>query len=259
CDQVARVLEVRSVPGGTLLVSRIVPGPTLATVRAGTAGLGRLECRRLLVDLCAGLAALHRAGLVHGDVAPANIVLRPVDDAAGTADADPGDARGTRPVLVDLGGLGGWEHGTAGFRAPELRAGAPASAASDVWSAARVAVWAVAEHERAQLTAELAVALCEDPRQRPTADRLGRLVAETAADAIEIPDRASLARARLREQSQRDPTRLARGHRARRTRPRRGRRRRHRTALARPVRAAAAALTVLLGVLAAGMLLPVGP
>ncbi|QGH69491.1 protein kinase [Pseudactinotalea sp. HY158] len=233
---IARVREVRPVEGGLLVVSDLVPGPTLATVRAGTAGLSRPECWRLLVDLCEGLAALHARGLIHGDVAPANIVLCPtmgdgrVREAPEVRGVDEGNEgheghgghRGTRPVLVDLGGSGDWEDGTAGFRAPELRTGAPAGAAADVWSAATVALWAVAEHERARLSAELAAALAAEPAARPTARALLDTGRTVAAETIEIPDPAGLARARLREQAQRDPTRLARGHRARRAhRPRR--------------------------------------
>src|SRR5699024_4867244 len=123
--------------------------------------------------------------------------------------------RMARPVLVDLGGLGAWEEGTGGFRAPELRTGAPAGAAADVWSAARVTLWAVAEHDRSRLGEELAAALRPEPAARPTAAQLAERGRPLCADAIEIPRGATLARARLREQAQRDPTRLARGHRRR--------------------------------------------
>lgn len=214
-ERVAGVMEVRRVHGGTLLLSRLVPGPTVATVRAGTAGLPRAQCWRLLVDMCDGLTALHAAGLVHGDVAPANVVLEP-EGAPPARGGHSGDApRATRAVLVDLGGLGGWEEGTGGFRAPELRTGAPAGTASDVWSAARVALWAVAEHDRSRLAEELAPALRAEPAARPTAAQLAARGRASSADTIEVPGGATLARARLREQAQRDPTRLAHGHRRR--------------------------------------------
>lgn len=103
---VVRLLDVaRHRDGRWAVVMERVEGQTLEALSA----LGRprdlASRRRIVGGLRTGLAALHGAGLVHGDVAPANVVVRP---------------DGT-PVLVDLVdpvdtvlGTPGWSQGGAG-------------------------------------------------------------------------------------------------------------------------------------------------
>jgi serine/threonine-protein kinase len=74
------------------------------------------------------LTVLHRHGVVHGDVKPANLILD----------------RDGRIVLVDLGSSSAPptstpRGGSSGFRAPEVSAGGPAVRASDVFSLAATA------------------------------------------------------------------------------------------------------------------------
>ena len=65
----------------------------------------------LLADVAGALAVIHAAGLVHGDVAPANVLV--VDEPAGL-----------RAVLVDLGlSTGDGARGTPPYMAPEAFAG----------------------------------------------------------------------------------------------------------------------------------------
>ena len=77
-----------------------------------------------LLQLVAGLACLHRAGILHRDLKPAN-VLRMTDG---------------RLVLADFGLSARAREactrfvGTVGYLAPECALGAPASYASDVWA-----------------------------------------------------------------------------------------------------------------------------
>ena len=91
----------------------------------------------LLAGIAAGLDAAHRAGLVHRDVTPGNILL----DPAGPWLADFGIARRLDATTVTADGL---LVGTAGYLAPEVIAGARASAASDRYGLAAVAFQALA-------------------------------------------------------------------------------------------------------------------
>ena len=103
---VVRLLDVaRHRDGRWAVVMERVEGQTLETLLALGRPRDRVSRRRIVGGLRTGLAALHGAGLVHGDVAPANVVVRP---------------DGT-PVLVDLVdpvdtvlGTPGWSQGGAG-------------------------------------------------------------------------------------------------------------------------------------------------
>jgi hypothetical protein len=167
-------------PDRCALVSEIVDGPTLATVRAARGDLPPGAAATLLGALASALAHLHDHGVVHGDVAPTNVVLT----AAGV------------PVLVDLAGDVSHERGTPGFVAPERRRGAPASTAADVWALAQVVSWAAGAAHGADV---LAAALSPEPDLRPAARDLARSAASLSpAQEIELPSGADLAQARLR-------------------------------------------------------------
>jgi serine/threonine-protein kinase len=91
------------------------------------------ELRQVVLDSCAGLAALHGAGLVHRDIKPANIWLR-LPLAGGVRfepekHRDPGVVQPLAAVVIDFGMVrsirvpaevgGRFVAGTAGYIAPE--------------------------------------------------------------------------------------------------------------------------------------------
>jgi len=91
------------------------------------------ELRQIVLESCAGLAALHNAGLVHRDIKPANLWLR-LPLAGGerfepTIHRDPGIAQPLATVVIDFGmvrairvaaeSAGRFVAGTAGYIAPE--------------------------------------------------------------------------------------------------------------------------------------------
>ncbi len=91
------------------------------------------ELRQVVLDSCAGLAALHSAGLVHRDVKPANIWLRLPLAGGERFDADkhrdPARVQPLAAVVIDFGMVrairvsadasGRFVAGTAGYIAPE--------------------------------------------------------------------------------------------------------------------------------------------
>ena len=118
--------------GAPFLVMELVDGPSLAEVAA----CGPLEPAWVLDvagQVAAGLAAAHAQGLVHRDIKPANLLLAP----GGTVKiTDFGIASAAGSASLTLAGT---LPGTPGYLAPERAAGAPATAASDLYSLGVVA------------------------------------------------------------------------------------------------------------------------
>ncbi|WP_305852952.1 serine/threonine-protein kinase [Georgenia sp. TF02-10] len=200
-----RVRDVVGLDGGRCaLVSEVVPGPSLATVHAARGPLTPPEAATVLAAVGAALGHLHARGVVHGDVAPTNVLLAP----------------GGVPVLVDLAGEVTGERGTAGFVAPERAAGQPASAAGDVWALARLLLWATDDHP--DVRRAVAPALAADPGARPSPrDLAARALELAAAEPVHLPEGAQLASAQLRAGAGLEPTRRQGGGRPRRRAQRR--------------------------------------
>ncbi len=120
------VLKVHGVAedGGFLgLWSDLVEGESLVQWVEEGRRLGAAELVTLGSELCAALAAIHQAGLVHGDVKPGNVIR----------------ANNGRFVLVDFGAsvlIGDVDKicGTPLYLAPEVLDGGLPSVASDVYS-----------------------------------------------------------------------------------------------------------------------------
>lgn len=126
------------------LVCDLVDGPTLAE-RLPAAPLGPAGTVLLLDRLAGALAAVHAAGVVHGDVSPANVVMHP-DRGAVLVDfglAALGDGRSATGGAADgITGAVDRAH-TPGYAAPERLRGGPVSASGDIY-ALGATVWAAA-------------------------------------------------------------------------------------------------------------------
>lgn len=109
----------------------LVHGHTLEDLVAERGALGAREATLIGIDLCGALAAVHAAGLIHGDLKTRNVMR--VGDSL-TADGS------GRIVLMDFGSASEagnndlFPLGTPLACAPELLAGAPANAGTDLYA-----------------------------------------------------------------------------------------------------------------------------
>jgi serine/threonine protein kinase len=141
-----RGLEAGEVDGRPWLTMPLIRGSDLRRRIDGGSAPDRARTRSILRELCSALDALHRAGWIHGDVNPSNILVEPGGDAGasgfGTAHA----------LLCDFGvarppGEPGPVRGTHAYMAPEQVRGEPWSPATDVF-ALGVVLWELVAGER---------------------------------------------------------------------------------------------------------------
>jgi len=128
---VATVYDVGEHDGLPYIVMELVRGGTLAE-RLQHPPMGQGESVRLIAQVLAALDAAHRAGILHRDIKPGNILLTEDGTAKVT---DFGIAKALGPTADEL------EHtvtsevmGTPRYLAPERAAGGKASVASDLWA-----------------------------------------------------------------------------------------------------------------------------
>ncbi|WP_159449326.1 hypothetical protein [Demequina sp. NBRC 110051] len=167
----------------------VVAGMDLAQVAASRPPLADAEVRWLGARIAAALAAMHAAGLAHGDVSPANVVLR----------------RGGVTLVDTLGAEVEIERGTPGFRAPE-RVGAAATPAGDVYSLGRLLRWAACEEDEPTVRRWTAPLVASRAAARPSAAAAADLLARAGRrKTIELPrdDVAVAFRSRALERTER--------------------------------------------------------
>jgi transcriptional regulator with GAF, ATPase, and Fis domain len=120
---VPRVVAFGALPGGQrYMVRELVEGRSLDDVLQQPDEAGWLEA---IATACDQLTVVHRAGLLHGDLKPANVIVG-------------ADGRGT---LVDLGLAAPWREGgtmaqglTPRYAAPELLLGEPLTVRAEVYA-----------------------------------------------------------------------------------------------------------------------------
>jgi serine/threonine protein kinase len=128
-EHVARQHDAIGLADGTLaLVLDQVTGGSLTQVLGARGQLSPGETVTTVAPLFGALADLHAAGVVHGELVPANVVFS-ADGRPMVSDLGLARLLGRQPGMVD---------GTSDFVAPELLAGAAPSPASDVYAMAAI-------------------------------------------------------------------------------------------------------------------------
>jgi serine/threonine-protein kinase len=115
--------------GQLFIVMEYVPGKDLKSILRQRGRYTVDEAIPLVVQACAGLGYAHRAGLVHCDVKPHNMIVMPDSRLKVT---DFGIARALSTILPDERADVVW--GSPQYFSPEQAVGEPPSPASDVYS-----------------------------------------------------------------------------------------------------------------------------
>ncbi|MEU6681486.1 serine/threonine-protein kinase [Streptomyces sp. NPDC046925] len=204
---VVAVHDVAEVDGRPLIVMELVEGPSLDDVLRERGTLDPREAAAIGAKVMDALAAAHRAGVLHRDVKPGNILLETggrvvlTDFGIATMD-DPGDGSATH--LTRSGEL----VGSLDYLAPERAQGQDPGPASDVWALGatlyaavegaspfrRTSTWStltaivtdpLPEPQRAgPLIPVLRQLMHKDPQARPDAAQGALLLADAAAGAV---------------------------------------------------------------------------
>jgi serine/threonine protein kinase len=171
--------------GRPFLVMEYVTGGSLADVFAGRRSAVPAPAD-LAIELLGALECVHGAGLIHRDVKPANILL----DANGHARltdfgiAQPEDATSLTQTGMVLGSVR--------YLAPEVAAGARASAAADLYGAGVVLRELTDRHPAPGLSALIAALTATDPERRPSSAAAARLVVAGVSGEYVDPTAATL-------------------------------------------------------------------
>ncbi|MCX5387099.1 serine/threonine-protein kinase [Streptomyces sp. NBC_00083] len=205
---VVTVHDVTEQDGLPVIVMELVDGPSLDDVLAERGALDPREAAAIGAQVMDALDAAHRAGVLHRDVKPGNILLE----------------RGGRVVLTDFGiatmeatgdeamaklTRSGELVGSLDFLPPERAQGREPGPASDIWSLGmalyaavegtppfrRTSVWSTLSaivtdplppaRRAGALTPVLEAFMAKEPEHRPTADEARRMLERVAASGRE--------------------------------------------------------------------------
>ena len=121
-----------SVPPFLFLTMKLLSGETLASRLRRSDSISARDAFLILQQMCAGLAALHDAGVIHRDIKPTNVMLEHGATALHLSIMDFGLARSYESSASrDAFGM---VAGTPGYLAPELLRGDQPSQESDVFA-----------------------------------------------------------------------------------------------------------------------------
>lgn len=177
---IVRLLRTEALGDEPILVLEFLEGGSLRD-RLARGPLAGVDAQRLAVEVLQGLSAAHEAGVVHGDVKPANILFTR-DGRAKLADFGVARSPHVPAALVDMTRTGAAAPGSLRYMSPEQVQGLPADARSDLFSLGLVLAEALGGEPFPGQPAtdyELRRAIVEGP-----APRLGRAVPQRLARAV---------------------------------------------------------------------------
>ncbi|MEU0071823.1 serine/threonine-protein kinase [Streptomyces sp. NPDC006332] len=214
---VVAVHDVAEADGRPLIIMELVDGPSLDDVLRERGTLDPREAAGIGAEVLDALAAAHRAGVLHRDVKPGNILLdrsgRVVLTDFGIAKVeDPGDGSATH--LTRSGEL----VGSLDYLAPERAQGADPGPASDIWALGATLFAAVEGSSpfRRTSTFSTLTAIVTEPMPEPRrAGHLGpvlrRLLDKQPANRPEAEEARELLRAVADGDGSDTPTTMLRG------------------------------------------------
>lgn len=193
---VVAVYDVTEHEGTPWLVMEYVAGPTLASVIRERGPMTPRGAADLGAQLAGALAAAHKAGIVHRDVKPANVLIGGGRPKLG----DFGIARsGTDDQLTQTGLV----TGTPSYMAPEVAVGDDHGEAADVWALGATIYFAVegkdAYPSQGNALATLRSIAAHPPRRPERAGQLEPVLADMLSR--DVARRGSMAQALRRLES----------------------------------------------------------
>jgi serine/threonine-protein kinase len=173
------IYDADEIDGVLYLAMRYVSGPSLRELIRERGSLSREETARIVEQIGGALDEAHRAGLVHRDVKPANILLSERRDHAYLCDFGL-SKRTTSKELTQTGSF----LGSVDYCAPEQIEGRPLDGRADVYSLGCVAFHCLAGHAPYLRDSEFAVlqAHLYDPPPNDFGRAIAKALAKDPAD-----------------------------------------------------------------------------
>jgi len=172
------LFDVVTARGGVLLVMELVEAPTLAELVRVEGPLGPERVAEIGAQLASALEAAHRAGVVHRDVKPTNVLV-PQSGSAKLADFGVASLTGD-PRLTTTGVV----IGSPAYTAPEQAQGEETGPQADFWALGATLYFAVEGQppfDRGSSMATLGAVVNEAPRPMRRAGPLAPLLAALLA------------------------------------------------------------------------------
>jgi hypothetical protein len=186
------VFDVVADHAGIFIVTELVRAPTLADLVLAEGPLPPRRVAEIGAEVASVLEAAHRAGIVHRDVKPANVMV-PRDGGVRLAGFGVTPLQGVPQLAATALALG-----SPSYVAPEQARGTPCGPPADVWALGATMFFAVEgapPFDKGTLVRTLAAVVDEDPRPMLRAGPLTALL--TALLAKNPEDRLSASKVRI--------------------------------------------------------------